>query len=156
MCPKKFAKDHEIPTTTMVRMMRQFLADLLAGISTFRDSGCGRPSKLDATAQQSILDVLQKRLVNGYRLNCIGGREQKAPNRAEFKTIVLGEIEQTAKRRNIANTKPQLSSESLRRYKRSMNLGEKQTPGSKLSMILVTRLLWQRWLRRFANASHLQ
>jgi hypothetical protein len=114
ICPKKFARDHKIPETTMLRMMRQYQADLLTGISTFRDSGCGRPSKLDSVAEAAILEVLEKRR-----------RDQKALNRAEFKSIVLGEIEQTAKRRNIADTKPRLSSESLRRYKRTMNLGEK-------------------------------
>ena len=112
--PKTFARNHSIPLTTMLRMIRQYQADILTGISTFRDSGCGRPPKLDATAQEAILQVLQKRR-----------RDQKAPNRAEFKAIVLVEIEQTSKRRNIAEPRPQLSSQSLRRYKKKMNLGER-------------------------------
>ena len=95
-------------------MMRQHQADVLTGISTFRDSGSGRPPKLDATAKEAISELLQKRR-----------RDQKAPNRAEFKSIVLGEVEQTSKRRNVADARPQLSSQTLRMCKKSMNLGER-------------------------------
>ena len=34
-------------------------------------------------------------------------------------------VEQTSKRRNVADTRPQLSSQALRRYKESMELGER-------------------------------
>ena len=70
---KTFARNHSIPETSMLRMMRQHQADTLSGISTFRDSGSGRPPKLDATAKEAISELLQKRR-----------RDQKAPNRAEF------------------------------------------------------------------------
>ena len=111
---KTFARNHSIPETSMLRMMRQHQADTLSGISTFRDSGSGRPPKLDATAKEAISELLQKRR-----------RDQKAPNRAEFQSIVLEEVEQTSKRRNVADTRPQLSSQALRRYKKSMDLGER-------------------------------
>ena len=108
--PKVFARNHSIPETSMLRMMRQHQADASTGISTFRDSGSGRPPKLDATAKQAISELLQKRR-----------RDQNAPNRAEFKSIMLEEVEQTSKRRNVADTRPQLSSQALRRYKKSMD-----------------------------------
>ena len=38
---------------------------------------------------------------------------------------MLEEVEQTSKRRNVADTRPQLSSQALRRYKKSMDLGER-------------------------------
>ena len=98
----------------MLRMMRQHQADVLTGISTFRDSGSGRPPKLNATAKEAISELLQKRR-----------RDQNAPNMAEFKSIVLGEVEQTSKRRNVADARPQLSSQTLRMCKKSMNLGER-------------------------------
>ena len=72
----------------MLRMMRQHQADTLSGISTFRDSGSGRPPTLYATAKEAISELLQKRR-----------RDQKALNRAEFQSIVLEEVEQTSKRR---------------------------------------------------------
>ena len=109
-----FARNHSIPETSMLRMMRQHQADTLSGISTFRDSGSGRPPKLDATAKEAISELLQK-----HR------RDQKAPNRAKFQTIMLEEVEQTSKRRNVPDTRPQLSSQALRRYKKSMDLGER-------------------------------
>ena len=69
---------------------------------------------MDATAKDVISELLQKRR-----------RGQKAPNRAEFKSIVLGKVEQTSKRRNAADARPQLSSQTLKMYKKSMNLGER-------------------------------
>ena len=111
---KMFARNHKIPPTSMLRMMRQYQDDASSGISTFRDSGSGRPPKLDATAKEAISELLQKRR-----------GDQNAPNRAEFKAIVLKEVEQTSKRRNIADTRPKLSSQSLRSYKKSMELGER-------------------------------
>ena len=48
---KIFARNHSIPETSMLRMMRQHQADALSGISTFRDSGSGRPPKLDAISE---------------------------------------------------------------------------------------------------------
>ena len=111
---KIFARNHSIPETSMLRMMKQHQADVLTGISTFRDSGSGRPPKLDAAGKEAISELLQKRR-----------RDQKAPNRAEFKSIMLEEVEQTSKRRNVADARPQLSSQTLRMYKKSMNLGER-------------------------------
>ena len=34
-------------------------------------------------------------------------------------------VEQTSKRRNVVDTRPQLSSQALRRYKKSMDLGDR-------------------------------
>ena len=56
--PKIIARNHSIPETSMLRMMRQHQADALSGISTFRDSGSGRSPKLDATAKEAISELL--------------------------------------------------------------------------------------------------
>ena len=45
------SRNRSIPETSMLRMMRQHQADALSGISTFRDSGSGRPPKLDAISE---------------------------------------------------------------------------------------------------------
>ena len=50
---KIFARNHSIPETSMLRMMRQ-----QSGISTLRDSGSRRPPKLDATAKEAISVLL--------------------------------------------------------------------------------------------------
>ena len=109
----------------------------MRGISTFRDSGSGRPPKLDAISE-AISELFQKRR-----------RDQKAPNRAEFQTIILEEVEQTSKRRNVANTRPQLSFQALRRYKKSIDLGKRVAPLKTSARIdaekkiSVTHLPWQ-------------
>ena len=38
---------------------------------------------------------------------------------------MLGDVEETSKRSNVADARPQLSSQTLRMYKKSMNLGER-------------------------------
>lgn len=106
---KIFARNHSIPKTSMLRMMRQHQADVLTGIPTFRDSESRQPPKLDATAKDAISELHQKR----------------RRGQSQFKSIVLGKVEQTSKRRNFANRRPQLSSQTLRMYKKSINLGER-------------------------------
>ena len=109
----------------------------MTGISTFRVSGSGSPPKLVATAKETISELLEKRR-----------RDQIAPNRAEFKSIMLEKVEQPLKRRNVEDAIPQLSSQALRRYKKSMDLGGrvaqlKTTQGQLLKKIPVTHLPWQ-------------
>ena len=75
--PKVFAKNHSIPETSMLRMMRQHKADALTGISIFRDSGCGRPPKMDAIAKgrylsffRSVAEIRKRRTGLNSSLSC--------------------------------------------------------------------------------------
>lgn len=110
--PDLFALAHQIPVTSMKRMIAKYRSDQESGISTFRDSGSGRPSKIDSAGSENILTELAKRT-----------RAQHAPNRAEFKAMVVSEMEESAKRRNIAVAAPTVSKRTMWNYKKRLNLG---------------------------------
>jgi hypothetical protein len=98
----------------MKRMIAKYQSDQESGISTFRDSGSGRPPKIDGIGSDSILTELAKRT-----------RAQHAPNRAEFKAMVVTEIDESAKRRNIAVVTPTVSRRTMWNLKHRLNLGAK-------------------------------
>jgi hypothetical protein len=102
MSPDLFSLAHQIPLTSMKRMIAKYQSDQESGISTFRDSGSGRPSKIDSAGSESILTELAKRT-----------KAQHAPNRAEFKAMVVTEIAESAKRRNIADAAPSVSRRTM-------------------------------------------
>lgn len=85
----------DIPVTSMKRMIEKYKIDQESEISTFRDSGSGRPRKLDKIESEDILTELAKPT-----------RDQHAPNRAKLQAIIIREVEQSSKRRNIANACP--------------------------------------------------
>lgn len=114
MTPEIFSIAHQIPITSMKRMIAKYQSDQESGISTFRDSGSGRPRKIDCTGSENILTELAKRT-----------RAQHAPNRAEFKAMVVTEMAESAKRRNIAVAAPTVSRRTMWNYRHSLNLGAK-------------------------------
>jgi hypothetical protein len=114
MSPELFSIAHEIPLTSMKRMIAKYLSDQESGISTFRDSGSGRPPKIDFMGSENILTALAKRT-----------RAQHAPNRAEFKAMIVTEMTESAKRRNIADIAPTISRRTMWNYKHRLNLGAK-------------------------------
>lgn len=114
MSPDLFAIAHSIPLTSMKRMIATYQSDQESGISTFRDSGSGRPPKIDSAGNESIMTELAKRT-----------RAQHAPNRAEFKAMIVTEITESAKRRNIADVAPTVSRRTMWNYKHRLNLGAK-------------------------------
>lgn len=114
LSPDSFARTHSIPPTSMKRMIAKYKDDQESGISTFRDSGSGRPRKLDKVGGQNVLTELAKRT-----------RDQHAPNRAEFQAILIKEVEQSSKRRNIANVCPTIVPKTMWNYKSILKLGLK-------------------------------
>ena len=106
-----FALNHNIPPTTMRRIMNQYQLDQATGISTFRDAGSGRPRRLDGTGYE---------IVEAYLIQKV--HENKAPTKLDFKTQVLEQVGETSRRRNIETPDPEIGAKTLWRYKDEMDV----------------------------------
>lgn len=115
LTPFAFAKNHGIPAASMIRMAASYSSDQVSGISTFRDAGSGRPSKLDQIGRTTVKNEVIRRTT-----------EQHAPTKLEYQNMVLNEVTQTQKRRNRAEECPEICKRTLNNYKNDMNVDEGQ------------------------------